>query len=340
MSGPVDRETIVGLQVPLVISGRGQVLERAADQRAREARFRSDDVLLEAALQFRELHARAMLAEARRVILHKQQIALDALTAAGDALARGGESARYDVARQQMETDSHRRELASAAAEARALAAELEGWLDAPYDLHLDVQELTRSQQPLPDRSGAHHPRLLALDAAARASELEERAARRRAVPEPEISGGYRRLQTDQAVAHGMQLNLSIPLTLFDNGSREAARFAAEALTERAVLASERRRITARSRAARARVNTLEAELRKTQNRDGTDAIRDGARRLYAAGEMSIGDLLAAFQAAESAELSQLDLRAQAAFARIELMGTLGTQLDAELDRACSGAVK
>jgi outer membrane protein TolC len=335
--GPQDRETVVGLQLPVVVSGRRGLLREAATARFRQARFQSSDVLLRAALDVRELHARAVIAESRRRILGRQQAALEALATVVAALAKSGETATYDATRQRLEADTHRRQLVAAAAEASSLRAELEAWTNRRFALgEVEISDRARGSAevaPAADR----HPRLRALDAAARADGLEERAARRRAVPDPQVFAGYRRLQTEEAVAHGVALGLTLPLTVFDTGAGQSARAHADLLTTRAALAVERRRLTARAQAVRASLVALQAELDRAPQPLTAEHMRKGAAQLYAAGEMPMSALLDAYQAAENAELSRLALLEQFAVARIELMDVLGTQFDSELDRACSG---
>ena len=62
---------------------------------------------------------------------------------------------------------------------------------------------------------------------------------------------------------------------------------------------------------------------------------RDKAKQLYAAGELSITELLEAFRAAEEAQLARIELAEEIAAARLGLMRALGTQLDPRLDAAC-----
>lgn len=338
LEGPQDRETVVGLQLPVVVSGRRGLLREAAAARIRQAGFQSTDVLLRAALDVRELHARAAIAEARRRILARQQTALDALATVVTALAKSGETATYDATRQQLEADTHRRQLVAAAADANSLRAELEAWTNLRFAL-AEAELPDSPRRPAADtRSANRHPRLRALDAAARADGLEARAARRRAVPDPLLFAGYRRLETDADVAHGIALGLTLPLPVFDAGAGQSARARADLLTTRAAMAVERRRLTARAQAVRARLAALETELGSAPPPLTAERMRKGAAQLYAAGEMPMSALLDAYQAAESAELSRLALLEQLAAAQIELMGLLGTQFDPELDRACGGS--
>lgn len=334
LDGPVDRETVVGLAVPVVLSGRRGVLRDAARARGREGeasvRARRFEVVIEA----RRLYARAIVARARQVVLARQQRALDALTAALGDLARGGEAAHYDSLRQGLEAQVHRQSLVRADAEASASEQALEAWLGEPVTLPALEKSGLAASDPRNDRSG-EHPALASLRASAEASELEARAARRRAVPDPELFAGYRQIDVEGSTGRGIALGVSLPLPLFDHGQGDAARAGAAAARARAELAAERRRFDTLARAERVRLSRLESALGRAGDaaRDA-ERLRDGAKKLYAAGELSIVELLDAYRAAEALELARLDTVLEAALSRIELARARG----AGIERACRGA--
>ncbi|HEY6079346.1 MAG TPA: hypothetical protein VIW29_11115, partial [Polyangiaceae bacterium] len=65
--------------------------------------------------------------------------------------------------------------------------------------------------------------------------------------------------------------------------------------------------------------------------------VREKATQLYAAGEVSITELLEAYRAAEEAKLAKLALGQEIALTRLALMRAAGTMFDAKLDRECQG---
>jgi outer membrane protein TolC len=97
-----------------------------------------------------------------------------------------------------------------------------------------------------------------------------------------------------------------------------------------------RSELRAEARALRARLYGLSrARSELDQASAETTEIQLKARKLYAAGEASITELLEAFRTAEETALAKIELMAEVAAARLELMRALGTMFDARLDRAC-----
>jgi outer membrane protein, heavy metal efflux system len=334
LSGATDRETIVGVAVPFVVSGRTGLLREAAGARAHEADATVRARRFEAVVEARKLWTSAVLAQARYEVALRQQRALDDLAKAMAGLARGGEAARYDSLRQEVEARAHRQTVVRFQAQAAASRGALEAWLGQSVSL----PALDSSGLLSPDarqRPPAEHPNLASLRASARASELSARAARRRAVPDPEIFAGYRQVDVESATGRGVAIGLTLPLVVFDRGQGDAERAQASALRARAQLEVEKRRLDAASRAELERLRVLELGLGAVeQSAKQAAELRDGARKLYAAGEISITELLDAFRSAESAELARLDTLEQLAVARIELSRATGSGLQ----RACEGS--
>lgn len=337
LDGPTDRETVLGLAVPLAIGGRRSLAKDAARARSEQGLFRSHATLLSAALSFREAYVAAAGHEARVQVLTRGQRELEALTETIKGLAKGGEAAGYDLLRQQTQARAHRRLLTQADARARAARALLQSWLGVPLKVRpLDLAAVRRNTT-VPDARSAvalgQHPQIRDLEASARASALDARAAERRWVPELEVFGGYRRVDAADATGHGFSAGLTVPLTFFDHGQGVAAQALAEGAVARASAERLRRRHQAAFASARAELLALSVDDEDT---DPTE-LRRKARKLYLAGEASITELLDAFRTAEDAELGRVDVAEQIARARLSLMRAAGTQLNAKLDRQCSG---
>jgi cobalt-zinc-cadmium efflux system outer membrane protein len=332
LDGPKDRETVVGLAVPIVVSGRRGLLRDAADARSREAEATLRALRFDAIAEAQRLFVRAVVEQARQDLLARQQGALDALAAAVAELARGGEAARYDSLRQNLEARAHRQSLVRARAQAAASRNALEAWLGERVAVpSLEQSGLASSVPRAP--AASEHPALASLRASAQASDIESRAARRRSIPDPELFAGYRQVDVEGATGRGIALGLSLPLPFFDQGQGEARRAEASALRARAALAAEKRRLQTVLRAELARLRVLEGELGQgEQNARDAGELRDGARKLYAAGEASVAELLDAYRAAEATELARLDTIEEIALARIELARATGSSVE----RACA----
>ena len=337
LSGATDRETVLGVSLPLGISGRRWLLQDAAEARRKQSALAAAAGLFEAALSFREAYVVAAVAEARVVVLAKNQSDLDALTAALQKLAQGGEAARYDQLRQATSSSMHRQALKSARAAAELARAQLRAWLDHEVTLPNDAVGALTTRQPA-HREFADTAEVRELEAQGRADELEARAARRRAVPDIALFGGYRAVAAGSETGQGVSLSLEVPITLFDHGQGEALRASSDAELARAAAQRLRMRQQAIVRGSRASLALLESSLPEAQaaSHDAV-TVRQQATQLYAAGEASITELLEAHRSAEEAQLATLSLAEHVALTRLQLMRASGTMFDAELDRQCRG---
>jgi outer membrane protein, heavy metal efflux system len=339
LTGPLDRETILGLSVPLGVGGRRFILEDAAEFRRDEARTGAEATLFEAALEFRHAYARTATEHARVEVLAEQQTALDGLSATVQGLSKGGEVAGYDLLRQQAAARLHRALLESAKARALGLRASLEAWIEpaaVPASVELSEPGNGAREASFASARGQETPRIQSLESAARASALEGRAARRRWVPDVEVFAGYRQLTTGPETGHGISLGLTIPVTFFDHGQGDAARADAEQELAVALSAKLRREQRAAIVASERHLSGLRTALESVESAiaDAVE-VQSKARQLYAAGEASITELLEAFRAAEEARMARLELIEELAEARLALMRAAGTMLDPALDRAC-----
>lgn len=340
-----ENETIAGLAFPVPLSGRRGLLHQAAKERGRQANAELRAGLLDTALAFRASFARAVLDAERARIARAQQKSLDALSQRIAGLARAGETAGYDQERQQQQAALHAQELESLEAQAEASRLELEEWTDQPVSVGAaSLPELAGGRQLGATWTraprGSTDPRLAAAQAAARSGELEARSARRRGFPEPELFVGYRRTSADAApTGHGIALSIELPLPMFDHGQGDAAHAEAEAAQARAIAAGLRRRNAARLRAALQRLARLERSIERTERTaSAAEALEGRTLRLFAAGEAALTDVLDALRGVGAARLARVELAEQLVAARLDVMRAVGSQLDSELDRACSGS--
>ena len=334
LSGPTDRETIVGAEIPFSISGRRGLLRDAgrARQRASEARAGAD--LLETALEFRGAFALAVVEHERVAVMQQHQKSLDELAAVLQQLTARGETAVYDVRRHEAEVRLHARALAAAQAHADAARRRLSRWLDGPTDGLLRSTALART--PLAPKQASSHPEVAALRGTARAAGLESDAAGRRWVPDPEVFAGYRQIATGDETGYGMSLGLRLPLTFFDYGQGASVRARAEQSLAEARAGRLEHELSQELAAAAASLDALEAALKAAElNVVDTEKLKESARALYSAGEASITELLDAYRIAESAALDRLVALEELLAARLAVMRAAGKQFDPELDANC-----
>jgi outer membrane protein TolC len=183
------------------------------------------------------------------------------------------------------------------------------------------------------------HPQVESLEAAARASALDARAARRAAVPDIRLFGGYRMLNSGSDTGHGFALGLSLPLTFFDHGQgsarrADAKRTMAEARSQRLQRDNRARRLaaSARERALADSSERLDRAIKLALE------VRGNAERLYLAAEGSLLAVLAAHNRVAALKLARIEIGASAARARLDAMAASGRLGDPATDVACGAS--
>lgn len=334
LSGPSDSESIAGISVPIGLGGRYFLLNEAAAERRTQAHLSAQASLFEAALEFREVYLSAALARARADVMLRHQAVLDELTASLERLRSGGETAGYDVLRQAVDARAHRRALTAAEARSEAERARLEAWLGAPVAIDLTVT--TTASEPV----SVVPAEVASLEAAARASALEARAAHRRWIPDLQVFAGYREAGTSDEIGRGLALGLTVPIPAFDRGQAEAVRAQAEGAAARAEAERVGRNRRAELAGLRARLVVLGGARDDQGAIAAAEQLQLHARQLYAAGEATITELLDALGAAEAARLETLELRGERAATWLAMMRAAGTFFDPTLDLACRAGVE
>ncbi len=340
LSGPSERETIIGAEIPLVLSGRRGLLRDAARARQRVSEARASADLLETALDFRTAFALAVIEQERAAVMQEHQKALEDLSAALQQLTARGETAAYDVRRHQAEVRLHARSLAAARARAEAAQRRLAYWLDRPADPAL-LTSGGLARAPITPSQKNQHPEVMALRGTAQAASLESDAARRRWLPEPEVFAGYRQIAAGDLTGHGIALGLKLPLTFFEHGQGASAKARAEQSLTEARADRLERELNRELAAASGSLQALQAALQQAeQNVAETEKLKESARVLYGAGEASITELLDAYRTGESAALDRLTALEELLAARLAVMRAAGKQFEPELDASCGSQGK
>jgi outer membrane protein, heavy metal efflux system len=340
LSGVNERETIIGAEIPLVLSGRRGLLRDAARARQRVSEARASADLLATAIDFRTAFALAVVEHERAAVMQEHQKALEDLSNALQQLTARGETAAYDVRRHQAEVRLHARSLAAARARAEAAQRRLAYWLDGPADAAL-LTTAGLARAPMAASQKNQHPEVMALRGTAQAAGLESDAARRRWVPEPEVFAGYRQIAAGDLTGHGIALGLKLPLTFFEHGQGASAKARAERSLAEARADRLERELDRELAAASGSLRALEAALQQAeQNVAETEKLKESARVLYGAGEASITELLDAYRTGESAALDRLTALEELLAARLAVMRAAGKQFDPELDASCGSQGK
>jgi outer membrane protein, heavy metal efflux system len=246
-----------------------------------------------------------------------------------------GEGSRYDRLRAEREVAELRTDGVAANALIAAARGRISGFLPEGTQVESVQGALAVSLEP-PDMETL---RARALDARAdyRAEQkaltrfqLEEQAARRLRIPDPQVSAGVKRADITPGVARtGVVFSLSVPLPVFNSGRYEVARYQAEQTQATARAAVLARQIQAEIQGAREvliiRREALAAYQRELESA-GVELTRI-TRVAYEEGEVGILELLDSLRVNRLASLRLLDLQAGVREALIELERVVGAEL-------------
>jgi cobalt-zinc-cadmium efflux system outer membrane protein len=249
------------------------------------------------------------------------------------AREREGEGSRFDRLRAEQELRDIR-QLATAAAigagEARAAVNEM-----LPADATVGritptpaaaVRPVSDSVDALMTRAVSTRAELRALQRSADRADLESQAARRARLPAPTLFGGLKRADTESGRDNGGVFGVSLSLPLFDDGDREAARWAAERARVEAARASIEREI--RTEIARASEALALRQAAVSEDSEGAgDELTRIAAVAYREGEVGILELLDAARTASRARIRSIELRLDVRLAQIALERAVGDVL-------------
>jgi cobalt-zinc-cadmium efflux system outer membrane protein len=337
-----NREAVAGVAEnmftvaqPLPVTGRRRFEVSAATARVEASSARADDQIRRLRADLRLAFTDLWTAQERERELMRSRDRLNELAGILGRREAAGEAAGFDRLRAEREVfdlDASRGLAASERARAQAILA---SYMTAPPDA--GVVEAVRPAAPggvlptvdeLMTRAETSRGELVALSRELDAAGFAERAADRRAIPEPEVVAGTK---TSSALGGdvGSILSVHVTLPLFDRGRPERA--AAEARGRQGRAEAEVLRQTIRAQIAAWRAAVVErravAERHRAALVAGADPIERIAQVSYEAGERGILELLDAYRTASSARLRQAELDAAVREAEIELEFVSGWEI-------------
>jgi cobalt-zinc-cadmium efflux system outer membrane protein len=337
-----DREAVAGITEqmmmvgqPLPVTGRRRLEMSAASALVDASSNRADEELRRARADLRLAFAQLVAAQSRERELTE---AGDRLRQLADVLERreaAGDAAGFDRLRAEREVFDLDADRGVAAADrARAQATVAGFFADVTDAFRVVAVDRPRSPAPLPplgalvEQAEALRGELLALRHEVEAARFAERAAARRAVPEPEIIAGAKS-STFAGGDLGTVVTLQAVVPLFDRGKPERAVAAARA--SRAQARIDAFRLSLRSEIAAFRATVLERRQAADRYRAaavaGADQIERIAQVSYDAGERGILELLDAYRTGSSARVRQAALDAALRQAEIELEFVSGWEI-------------
>jgi outer membrane protein, heavy metal efflux system len=158
---------------------------------------------------------------------------------------------------------------------------------------------------------------------------LEAEAADRLRIPNPVVSGGFKRAAVGDRTENGAVLAVSIDLPLFNKGQAEKQLAAAQSDRTRARRQALESQILAEVRAAydALRLRREIAESYRGQSQQRAEDLRQIAEAGYQEGELGILELLDSYRVSQQAKLRSLELQAAAKLAEVELDRAMGKEV-------------
>ena len=321
------RETILTVAQPLPITGRRDLERDAASALVEAATSRSDDEMRRARADLRLAFTALAAAQERERDLTR---ARDRLQGLADVLAKreaAGEGAGFDRLRSEREVldlDADRAAASSERARAQAtLASFFAIGVDPATLVAADLAPGRGTEIPpveaLFEQAETARGELLALRHEIDSARFAERAADRRAIPEPELVAGTK---TSTALGGdvGSVFAVQAVLPLFDHGHPEKALATARAHRAEAQLDTLRLSLRAEIIALRTAVLERRGAAERYRAAAASSAELERIAQLsYAAGERGILELLDAYRSAAVAQGRQVTLDVAARQVEIEL---------------------
>jgi len=254
-----------------------------------------------------------------------------------------GEGSRYDRIRAEREATEWHTDITAARSSAAVESARVTGYLPEGTRVQQVRGELTvASEAPDLDdllrRAMNARPDYRAEQKSLARYQIEEQAARRLRIPEPQITAGVKRADVvsglqpnpfSNVTRTGLAISFTVPLPIFNNGHYEVARYQAEQEQVNARIALLARQIRSEMQGARD-VLTIRRDALLLYQRElesaGTELTRI-TQVAYQEGEIGILELLDSLRVSRAANLRMLDLQAGVKEAWIELERVVGEEV-------------
>ncbi len=336
-----NREAVAGIAEHMLmvsqvlpVTGRRRFDVSAASARVDAAASRADDEIRRMRADLRLSFTDLWAAQTRERELARS---LDRLRDLAEVLGRreaAGEAAGFDRLRADREAIDVEADHAAAAAERTRAQAMLVRFFPTVPNGSIEAVMTERPPTTLPSmedmvaRAEASRPNLLGLRYELEATALDERAAGRRAIPEPELFAGTKSSNAGTGdIGSVVSVHVSVPL--FDRARPERAAAQARAAQVRAD--TETARLTLRAQLGGWRDALVARRDSAARYRTAVTANAEQIERIalvsYEAGERGILDLLDAYRIGASARVRQATLDAAVREAEIELEFVSGWEI-------------
>ena len=311
-NGPNEKEYVAGVGQAVPLSGRLSKA-RQAELLDREVRARGLEV------KRRDIRKRVHIAFATALYQEKAyqaqgEIKRNAEKAVATTQARveAGDAVKEDVARVEMElararvelrrTESLREQalvgLASAMGDAQVAVRSLSGALDATFEIPT-LESLAANLAAMPENAQA--------EADVRARNARVDAAKAERIPDVRVELLYHRLEASQQ--NTIDVGLSVPLPLFNRNQGKLREARAEVAAAEARSRMTHNELTTRLRESYLQLTSALASSRtlRTEIRGKADTVLKTAEARYAAGDISLTELLPVRRDWAAVQLSYLE---------------------------------
>ena len=324
------------IEQPLALNGRLGLLRQAGVSAVAAAEAEADHELRQLEAQLRSAFYRLAYAQERRIIIHESIARLNEMVEILRAREREGESSRFDRLRAEREVVDRETEASDAEALIAQYRADMARFLGDRFNPEgLVAQATLDPAYPLPVMGDAIASALEARSDYRIERErleqlrLEAEAADRLRIPNPVVSGGFKRAAIGDRTSNGPVLSVSINLPLFNKGQVEKQLAEAEADRTRARRQVLENQILAEVRGAYVslRLRREIAEAYRQQSQDRAEELREIADVGYREGELGILELLDSYRVEQLAQLRVLELQATAKLAEVEFDRAVGKEV-------------
>ena len=336
-----NRESVVGVSEHMLLvsqvlplTGRRGLDVRAASARVDAVSSRVDDEIRRLRADLRVAYTDLLAAQSRERELARSRDRLRDLAEVIGRREAAGEAAGFDRLRADREAIDIESDRAVAATERARAQAMLVSFFPSALEGVVEAVTTERAMMLLPPledliaRAEASQPSLLALGHELEAATLAERAAGRRAIPEPELVAGTKSSNAG-AGDTGTVVSLHVSLPLFARARPERAAAVARAAQVRAE--SARLRLSLRAQITGWREALLARRENAAAYRTAVTANAEQIERIaqvsYEAGERGILELLDAYRVGASARVRQIALDTAVREAEIELEYVSGWEI-------------
>jgi cobalt-zinc-cadmium efflux system outer membrane protein len=337
-----DRESVAGITEDMTmvaqalpVTGRRGLERDAADALLQAATSRNGDELRRARADLRLAFADLVVAQARERELTRARDHLRELAVILVRRETAGEAAGFDRLRAEREVLDVEADLLTATSDrARAQAAVASFFASGTEPSTIVAADSLVTAPIIPpvesliERALASRGELLALGQEVEAARLSDRAAGRRAIPEPEIVAGTKSSNVAGGDI-GSVFTVQAVIPLFDHGKAERALAVAKA--NQAEARADAFRLALRSQISGLRAAAVDrrtaAERYRASAGKTTQELERIAQVSYDAGERGILELLDAYRTGTAARVRQAVLDAAARQVEIELEFVSGWEM-------------